>query len=296
MKLPYILQSFYRFAADHTPETVKPTLRGLYNMGNKAATYGRTDIFIALDLEINSRCNLKCSYCPISTESRGDEFMEEALFLKIMEDLSSFPYAGRISPHFYGEPTIDTRLVHLMRLARKMVPKAELIIHTNGTHLDRALYRDLLSAGVTGFLVTRHTPKWPKGILDIMTNEPNAAKTMKVRDLEQATLFNRGGTVKPKRPRTLRSCFYLSDEIAITHNGEVVCTNDFHITESFGNVRNSHLLNDIWWGEEFSNLRKELRSGQFRLPVCKVCSAGVKKTSTPELVQIRDHISPPLPI
>jgi len=76
-------------------------------------------------------------YCPISTESRGDEFMEEALFLKIMEDLSSFPYAGRISPHFYGEPTIDTLLVHLMRLARKMVPKAELIIHTNGTHLDR---------------------------------------------------------------------------------------------------------------------------------------------------------------
>ncbi|UHG92168.1 radical SAM/SPASM domain-containing protein [Spirosoma oryzicola] len=276
MKLPYILNPFYRFMRVHTPEPIKPTVRGLYNMANKYATYGRTDIFTALDIEINSKCNLKCSYCPISTESRGDEYMSEELFGKILDDLSCFPYSGRISPHFYGEPTLDERLVGLMRMAREKLPKAQLIIHTNGIKLDRSKYRQLVEAGVSGFLITRHTPKWPKNVIDIQEKELDAAKYLRLHDFEDATLFNRGGTVKPKKTRTLNRCFYLSDEIAITHTGEVVCTNDFHITESFGNVKDSHLLKDIWWGDHFTAIRKELQSGTFRLEVCKVCSGRLK--------------------
>ena len=200
--------------------------------------------------------------------------MAEPLFTKILQDLSSFPYRGRISPHFYGEPSLDDRLVHLMALARRLVPGAQLIIHTNGINLTRALYRELIDAGVNGFLVTRHTPKWPKNIIAIQTNEPDASLYLRMHDLENAVLFNRGGTVKPRKERRLHRCYYLSDEIAVTHDGEVVCTNDFHVTESFGNVRDRHLLNDIWWGKEFTKCRSELRRGRFELAVCKACSGN----------------------
>jgi len=276
MKLPYILNPFYRYMRTHTPEFAKPTVRGLYNMANKFATYGTTDMFVALDIEINSKCNIKCSYCPVSKESRGDEYMGESLFAKILEDLSSFPYQGRISPHFYGEPTLDSRLVGLMRLARERVPGAQLIIHTNGINLTRSLYRELIAVGVNGFLVTRHTPKWPKNILAIQEKEPDAARYLRTHDLENSVLFNRGGTVAPRKTRRLNRCFYLSDEIAIAHDGEVVCTNDFHITESFGNVKHEHLLNDIWWGERFTQCRRDLRAGRFNLEVCKVCSGNLQ--------------------
>src|SRR5262249_38211986 len=151
--------------------SVKPTARGLYNMANKLVTYGSTEMFSAVAIEINSKCNLKCSYCPISTHSRGDELMPESLFTKILTDLGSFPYRGKLSPHFYGEPSLDDRLVNLMRLARKHVPGAELIIHSNGTHLTRSLYRQLIEVGVDGFIVTRHTPKWPKNVLAIQEHE-----------------------------------------------------------------------------------------------------------------------------
>lgn len=276
MKLPYILSPFYRFMRANTPEEIKPTVRGIYNMLNKYVTYGRTDIFTALDIEINSKCNLKCSYCPISTETRGDEYMSEQLFRKILDDLSCFPYSGRISPHFYGEPTLDKRLIDLMRIAREKLPMAQIIVHTNGIKLDRQTYRQLIKAGVNGFLITKHTPNWPKNVLDIYHNETSARKYLRMHDLKKNTLFNRGGTVTLKKARTMNRCFYLSDEIAITHTGEVVCTNDFHITESFGNVTTSHLLNDIWWGEHFSSVRKELQAGTFRFEVCKVCSGQSK--------------------
>jgi cyclic pyranopterin phosphate synthase len=272
-----MLDPAYRFMRVHTPESIKPTVRGLYNMANKLATYGTTDMFMAVALEINSKCNIKCSYCPVSKESRGDQFMSEALFKKILTDLGSFPYKGKISPHFYGEPSLDSRLVDLMKLARQLVPGAELIIHTNGIRLTRSLYRDLIDVGVNGFLVTRHTQKWPKNILAIQANEPDASRYMRMHDLESSVLFNRGGTVEPKRERRLRRCFYISDEIAITHDGEVVCCNDFHVTASFGNVKTMHLLRDIWWGEAFMKCRKDLRLGRFNMEVCKLCSGKSQK-------------------
>lgn len=276
MKLPYILNPLYRFMRTHTPEPIKPTVRGIYNMANKFATYGTADIFIALDIEINSKCNIKCSYCPVSKESRGNEFMSDALFAKILDDLSSIPYRGRISPHFYGEPTLDSRLVNLMALARKKVPGAQLIIHTNGIGLTRALYRELVSIGVNGFLITRHLSKWPKNVLDIQSHEADSTKFLRMHDLENSVLFNRGGTVTPKKSRRLKRCFYLSDEIAITHDGEIVCTNDFHVTESFGNVRHQHLIEEIWMGEAFIKSRKELQRGRFTMEVCKVCSGNTE--------------------
>jgi radical SAM protein with 4Fe4S-binding SPASM domain len=280
VRLPYILHPFYRYMRDVVPEPVKPTTRGLYNIANKFVTYGRTDIFTALDLEINSDCNMRCSYCPISYQSRGTNLMPEALFLKVLQDLSEFPYKGRISPHFYGEPTLDGRLVRLMQIARERVRGASLVIHTNGMRLTRKLYRDLINVGVNGFIITRHAPKWPASVLDIVNNEADSGTFLRMHDFDGKVLFNRGGTVKPKLERTMRRCFYLSDEIAITHDGEVVCTNDFHITESFGNVRTQHLLRDIWWSERFTKLRARLRNGHFDLEVCKKCS-GVKE-SKPE--------------
>jgi 8-amino-3,8-dideoxy-alpha-D-manno-octulosonate transaminase len=274
MRLPYILHPFYRLMRDVVPEPIKPTTRGLYNMANKFVTYGRTDIFTALDMEINSDCNMRCSYCPISIESRGATLMPEALFLKVLRDLSEFPYTGRISPHFYGEPTLDRRLVRLMAQAREIVPGAALIIHTNGTKLTRKLYRDLIKVGVDGFLITRHAPKWPTNVLDIVDNEPDAESYIRMHNFDRTALYNRGGTVKPRLEKKLRRCFLLSDEIAITHDGEVVCTNDFHITESFGNVNSQHLLREIWWGASFTNVRKRLQSGHFDFEVCQKCSGS----------------------
>lgn len=270
MRLPYLLNPLYRFARRATPEKIKPTLRGWYNIMNKWATYGHADIFTALDIETNSRCNLKCSYCPVSEFDRGDHYMAEELFRKIIDDLASFPftYRGRISPHFYGDPLIDERLPRLLRYAHEQLPKAEIIIHTNGIKLTKEAYRSLVDVGITGFLITRHLRYLPKNVLDILNEEKDAKRYITIQTLDNVGLFNRGGIKRVKTPHVSKRCYYVSDEIAIDYRGYVICTNDFFVRESFGNV-NERSLGDIWWDPEFQSIRKRLRAGDQCLTHCR---------------------------
>lgn len=276
MKLPLVLNSFYRIIAQNLPEVIKPSVRGWYNELNKIITYGykNKDIFTAIDFEINSHCNLECSYCPASFKNgRGKHSMPFEIFKKAIDDLSAIDYSGRISPHFFGEPLLDNRLPELMAYARKKLPKSEIVIHTNGIRLTKEKYDACMSAGVTGFLVTKHTKAMPKNIVDIVDSKYAAHGTLKVRTIDSLTLFNRGGSVKPVKERKMKKCFYLSDEISITHTGNVVCTNDFSETHVFGNVTHSNLL-DIWNDTEFRKIRKEVRTGEFNLDMCKKCSGN----------------------
>lgn len=277
MRLPLVLNSFYRFLAQNTPEKIKPTLRGWYNEINKILTYGfkNRDIFTALDFEINSHCNLECSYCPASfKDGRGNNLMPLDTFKKAIDDLSAINYSGRISPHFFGEPLLDERLPELMGYARNKLPKAKIIIHTNGIRLSKEKYDSCINAGVDGFLVTKHTKTMPKNIVSIIESKYAKHGTLKVRSLDNITLFNRGGSVKPKKERKMKRCYYLSDEISITHTGNVVCTNDFGESHVFGNVNEKSLL-DIWNSKEFKTIRKDIRAGVFNLEMCKKC-VGIK--------------------
>lgn len=277
MRLPLVLNSFYRFLAQNTPEKIKPTLRGWYNEINKILTYGfkNRDIFTALDFEINSHCNLECSYCPASfKDGRGNNLMPLDTFKKAIDDLSAINYSGRISPHFFGEPLLDERLPELMGYARNKLPKAKIIIHTNGIRLSKEKYDSCINAGVDGFLVTKHTKTMPKNIVSIIESKYAKHGTLKVRSLDNITLFNRGGSVKPKKERKMKRCYYLSDEISITHTGNVVCTNDFGESHVFGNVNEKSLL-DIWNSKEFKTIRKDIRAGVFNIEMCKKC-VGIK--------------------
>lgn len=277
MRLPLVLNSFYRVFAQNIPETIKPTLRGWYNEINKILTYGiiKKDIFTALDFEINSQCNLECSYCPASFKNgRGNHLMPVETFKKTIDDLSVIDYSGRISPHFFGEPLLDDRLPELMAYVRRKLPKAQIIIHTNGIRLSREKYDACINAGVDGFLVTKHTKTMPKNVTDILDNKYSKHGTIKVRSLDSLTLFNRGGAVKPKKERKMKRCYYISDEISVTHTGNVVCTNDFNETHVFGNVNDNSIL-DIWNSEGFRKVRKDVRAGKFTLEMCKKC-VGIK--------------------
>ncbi|WP_049590627.1 radical SAM/SPASM domain-containing protein [Acinetobacter baumannii] len=280
MKLPLVMNIFYRFAADNFPESYKPIARGLYNNINKIVTYGykNRDIFTAIDFEINSQCNLECSYCPSSfRDGRGENYMSEDIYRKVIDDLELMNYKGRVSPHFFGEPLLDKRLPKLISYARSKLAQADIVIHTNGIKLNESNYIELIKAGVSGFLVTQHTKKMPKVFLETFDKFKNDGKII-LRSLNNKTLFNRAGTVDYEKSRKMTRCYYLSDEISITHNGNVVCTNDFHESYIFGNVNNTS-LKDIWLSPHFKKIRTDVRNGFFELDMCKKC-VGLNKIAT----------------
>lgn len=229
-------------------------------------------MFAAIDIETTSECNLKCSYCPTAYYNRGKNLMTEKLFKKIIDELAAIPYKGRISPHFYGEPLLDERLLVLLSYARKKLPLSTIIVHTNGLLLEKDILKKYLEAGIDGFLVTLHNDFIAQKTADLFKSlTPGERKKIRIMNLAKKSLFNRGGLVTHYKIKKLRRCFYLSDEIAVTYAGDLVCTNDFFASHKFGNLNQEKLL-DIWNNPAFKKIRGDLLKGRFVLEICKQCA------------------------
>ncbi len=272
MAIPNLTSKLYILASIFIPEGLKPTLRGLYYGLTKIILYRTLNMFAAIDIETTSECNLKCGYCPTAYYNRGKHLMTEKLFKKIIDELATIPYKGRISPHFYGEPLLDERLPNLLSYARKKLPLSTIIIHTNGLLLKADVFRRFLNAGVDGFLVTLHNDFIAQKITDIFKElKPEERKKIRTMDLVKKSLFNRGGLVTHHKIKKLKRCFYLSDEIAVSYAGDLVCTNDFFANHKFGNLNQENLL-DVWNKPAFIKTRKDLLRGRFILEICKQCT------------------------
>ena len=111
-----------------------------------------------VEIEINSQCNMACSYCPNSVDERIEQGeMDEKLYNKIIDDLSSFNYTGRLAFDFYNEPMLAKNFDEYISIARKKLPDAFIEIYSNGTRInspDRA--SELVDLGIDKLIITRH--------------------------------------------------------------------------------------------------------------------------------------------
>jgi hypothetical protein len=90
-----------------------------------------------VSLETMTTCNQKCYFCPVSIAPRDDFAMSDALFERIVGDLTSF--RGTLESVFlqsYNEPTIDRRFVEQCRTL--FAAKLPVAVLSNGTGLTAA--------------------------------------------------------------------------------------------------------------------------------------------------------------
>jgi len=201
--------------------------------------------------------------------------MEEDVYKKIIDELAEIKFSGRISPQFYGEPLLDKRLIQLMGYARKKLPKAKLVLISNGDYLTIDNFLKLLDTGISNFLITQHSETMASNIIDLFSylkKHPEYKKKIEYLHFKEDTpLFNRGGLVKPKVQLNLPRCIYPENPVVIDYSGDVVlCCNDYHKNVVFGNIKTKKLI-DIWFSKRFSDIRKQLRNKEFSLPICKKC-------------------------
>jgi len=91
-------------------------------------------LFNGLAIEIASKCNRTCYFCPNGYNQREDAFMPEATVAHLLEELSRLKYKGRLEWYIYNEPTRDPRLKAFIKQARVQVPGACQMINTNGDY------------------------------------------------------------------------------------------------------------------------------------------------------------------
>lgn len=274
-KIIHILETIKNTALRIMPLFWLPFFMKFYVDLKNLLTVGSTDFFSIIEIETTTECNRKCVYCPNYTHDRGKHLMSEKLFKKIIDELASINFSGRVSPHFYGEPLLDKRLPKLIGYVREKLPLSSIVIFSNGDLLTIDLFNKLIKSGVNQFCITEHGKTMSKNmrqLMDYVKDKPNLSnKVFYFKVQPETPLFNRGGLVEPDVAIKFEKCRSPSDVVIIDYKGNVIlCCNDYLSSVVFGNMEKESLI-QIWNKPYYKKTRKDIRNGIFELEVCKKC-------------------------
>lgn len=107
-----------------------------------------------VEIETFTYCNRKCWFCPNAKipqrqDKAGSEYMPQQLYDKIIGDLRSIWYCGRIQFGRYNEPLAEKdMIIDRIKCARANLTAAYLYAHTNGDFLTRDYLDELKAAGL----------------------------------------------------------------------------------------------------------------------------------------------------
>jgi 2-deoxy-scyllo-inosamine dehydrogenase (SAM-dependent)/8-amino-3,8-dideoxy-alpha-D-manno-octulosonate transaminase len=239
-----------------------------------------------VEIEINTGCNRRCSYCPNSVARRNEEGeMAPELFRHLLEQLRSMSFGGRVSYHFYGEPLLCSHLDSFVALTRLYLPRARPVLYSNGDLLDSDRLRSLADAGVALFVVTFHEGPAHQFQTVFRDLEPALREKVVYLDHQDLVLSNRGGILKDRVEGRLAPntpCLVPSGLIVVTVLGTVLpCFDDYHQLHAMGNIRERHVL-DIWNSADFQEFRMQLRRGNRTWSrLCRDCNNASVLTDVP---------------
>ena len=242
-------------------------------------------LFKEIEFETTSYCNRKCNYCPnIDFERFGEDenfLMKQQVFETLINQLADLKFSGLISPHLYGEPLSDYRMLSWSKYIKKKLPDCRLKIVTNGDFLNKANFNDFIAAGVDIFYISKHSKLLKKPCRQLLEDldRDTLNKHILVQDFfddfnQNQTMFtNRGGSVKLKKEIIKKppvNCSYSTYPVINVFGDLILCCQDFSNNYVFGNIMNKS-LKDIWFDERNIELRKRIYDYKFDLKICKDC-------------------------
>ena len=100
-----------------------------------------------VQFETHTACNGACVFCPypITIENQPKGLMKPELFEKIVREMA-LRRVRRISPYLNNEPFLDPDMVAKVRTIHERIPKAKIVLTTNGSRLDDKTINALLGA------------------------------------------------------------------------------------------------------------------------------------------------------
>ena len=103
--------------------------------------------FKALQIEVTSRCNASCQYCPrtVLHDRWLSRDMDMALFSRIMDGIGMG--LSLVYLQGWGEPLMSPNMAEMIRLVKER-SGAEVGLTTNGTLLEEEMTEQLLDAGL----------------------------------------------------------------------------------------------------------------------------------------------------
>lgn len=232
-----------------------------------------------VEIEINSTCNLSCSYCPNSVGTRkesGD--MDPKLFTLIIDQLKKYQYQGEIAFEFYNEPLLCTHLKSFIIETKKKLPLVTLLLYTNGTKILTAGYfHELNGLGIDKFIITKHegVSKLPfTAVYEQLSGEDKSS--ILFQNHTDVKKYNRGGILSHLNnsyPISNLPCSIPSHILTVSVFGNVLsCFEDFNQRLQFGSVKDMNIV-EIWNSKPYNTFRENLKSGNRDIyETCSKCN------------------------
>jgi len=260
---------------------------GLYlkrkaNKYKKNCSLPYNKMFTRICIETRTDCNLKCSFCPQSTNPRPNMVMSEELYKKIIDELSEINFTGRICPLSNNEPLLDDRIVDFVAHARKKCPLSLIEIITNGTLLTEELLLELFAAGMDSLKINDYRPdrdKYPfklspkvQRVAEISKNMAQKKVYITLRSTSEE-LGDRAGNLQKKKTKTYphQFCALPFTGLWIQPEGKAfLCCQDYSYEETMGDA-SENSLQEIWFNDKYNRVRKELHNKDRTKKICSKC-------------------------
>ena len=248
-------------------------------------------LFKQVNIETISLCNNDCSFCPVSTvnNKRPVVYMEDSLFKKIIDNLADIDFKGRIMPDINNEPLLDEKIFQRINYIReKLGDNVTIFIETNGKLLTLEKVYKFFEAGIDQIYID----DYGDNIIKYVFFNQNIRKIFKKIDINKITqnvnlkishrfkkqlLSDRSGKVKGRKispTDKYKFCDFPFYQLNINPRGEVfICSRDSYWDAITGSVKNNK-LEEIWFSEKYTTIRKTLLNNRRILPLCQRCSSN----------------------
>lgn len=239
-------------------------------------------LFRTIEIETINRCNGICEFCPVNRNEKQRPYhkMTTEMFESIIEQLAELEYKGTVSLFSNNEPFIDERIIDFAAYTRKKLPEAKISVYTNGTLLTEEKYRNIISYLDVMWIdvyVTKENPDVPEHIQKIM----NVAKlegwdektTLSIVKYDMVRFSRAGNSPNSKVNYILqRPCILPYAQMVIRPDGKAsLCCNDALGQMTLGDLQ-KECLTDIWYGDRYNKIRKQLAEGRENVSLCKYCN------------------------
>jgi radical SAM protein with 4Fe4S-binding SPASM domain len=236
--------------------------------------------------------------------------MEEPVWRLVLDNLAEIGYSHNFVMNSYNEPLADRAILDRIREARAAMPKARLMIYTNGDYLDPDYIEALAEAGLNYMHISIHMRKDDRysdiyainRMLEISVRAGIAARIKTVRSNEyiiaamphsrieietRAINFMRNGTdrggllpdITPAAKRTA-PCFFPFAHFIIGFSGNIVpCCHirsdrPEHEEYLIGNLTEYGSIFQAFASQRAVEWRRELVSTQEKKKPCDTCTAA----------------------
>jgi len=238
-------------------------------------------LFCNVQIETMNRCNGVCSFCPANRINDKREFhrMNDELFEKIIMELEQLNFDGKLFLYANNEPFLDDRIEKFAKYAREHLPKARIMLSTNGIVLTLERYLAVIPY-VDDFRINNYNDELKlipsaKEVQDYCKQHPELVKkTNIIMRKANEILTTRGGDA-PNRSKKIshgtETCGEPYRTMIIRPTGKVsLCCNDAMGKYTLGDVSREK-LEAVWYGKAFEEIRTKIKEGRRNLSQCEYC-------------------------